>query len=274
MLGPQGLPILPVVKFAKVEALGNDFILVEAQALRSRHALWARRLCDRRSGIGADGLLLVARGRGQLSVRIFNADGSEAELSGNGLRCVAAYAYRRGWIRGRAVDVRTRAGVVPQTLRTRRGRLLSVTSLLPAARLPARPRPPAVVLWGRRHQPVLVEVGNPHAVLEVDRFDPAAFRRVGALLERHRRFPQGVNVEFARRRSRGELEIWIWERGVGETQASGSGAAAAYAALRSRGRIGVAARVKMAGGDLEVAQRGGRIAVSGPAQVRFAGELL
>jgi len=260
------------MRFAKAEALGNDFILVEASALRGRPASWARKLCDRCSGVGADGLLLIGRSRSALHMRIFNADGSEAELSGNGLRCVVAYACWRGWARSRELSIRTKAGPVLQRLHFRGGRLVAVTSLLAAARFPSAPQPPLVALQGRRQRPLLVDVGNPHAVLEVRRFEPERFRCAGAALERARNFPRGLNVEFARRRGPNRIEIWIWERGVGETRASGSGAAAAYAALRSRGRVGPNAQVRMAGGVLRVAEEGGRLAVTGPAHIQFFGE--
>jgi len=261
------------VRFAKAEALGNDFILIEAQQLRGRAAPLARRLCDRHTGVGADGLLVVRRAGSKLALRVFNADGSEAELSGNGMRCAAAYAHRRGWVSGAELEIRTRAGAVPHRLRLGRGRLLGVTSWMPAARLPSRPAPPAVALERRRARPVLVDVGNPHLVLEVRRFDPPRLRRIGAWLARHPRFRAGVNVEFARRLDRHALAIWIWERGVGETRSSGSGAAAAYAALRSRGRVGASARVQMAGGTLMVRELPGALAVSGPARVVFLGSI-
>jgi diaminopimelate epimerase len=262
------------VRYAKVEALGNDFVLLEARVLgRGDPAPWARSLCRRERGIGADGLLVV-RGRGRrLGLRVFNADGSEAELSGNGARCVGAYAFlRRWWKRGGVLE--TRAGELRVTLRTRGRILLAATVVLPAPRFRAPRDLPRVRVEGHLRTPLALEVGNPHAVLFVGRIDPAAHALVGRALERHRAFRSGTNVEFVRIRSRSRLSAWLWERGVGVTQASGSGAAAAFAAARVLGRVGPRAIVEMAGGRLGLAEVEGGIAVTGAARVLCEGKWL
>ena len=274
------------IAFHKVEGLGNDFVLLDrldrdADALASTLA-WAReqapRVCARRTGIGADGILIVGPGRdaAAASMIVVNFDGSRPEMCGNGLRCVAAFvAARRGV---EQLDIDTDAG-----LRSCRivgdgpDRARIVTVEMGAAVRLGRRRPAA----GAGREFVGVSMGNPHAVCFVDGDDDPEqlARRHGAAIELDGDYaPAKTNVEFARRESDGSITLWVWERGVGITAACGTGACATAVAAVDLGLVAADTpiRVRLPGGTLDItvprdAQK--TVLMSGPAREVFSGEL-
>ena len=250
------------MNFVKAEGLGNDFIVVlePLRATPDRIAAW----CESKTGIGADGVLEITPvDEASVAMRYWNADGGEAEMCGNGLRCVARHAHDRGWVDTGDVTVETAAGDMPAQVLA--GGV--VRALVGAPQLLGAPIEFGDVLL---HP---VSVGNPHAVIFVD--DPAA-AAVGALgpqIETDPRFPNRTNVEFVAPRGPGAIEMRIWERGVGETLASGTGATAgAYAALSYRG-VTAPVTVTLPGGELVIEFDGADAWMIGPATTVYKGTI-
>lgn len=269
---------MTAVEFSKVEGLGNDFILLDrrtADAVQlDAEIVWARglasRLCDRRTGIGADGILIVGPGRGEAaaSMTVVNFDGSRPEMCGNGLRCVAAF------VGGSAIAIDTDAGLKHAQVRSVArgfevridmgpGRVLSIHT--PAA--------------GEGRGFVSVSMGNPHAVCFVadDEQAQALARRLGPAVELDPVYaPDKTNVEFARVQGDGSIELWVWERGVGITQACGTGACATAVAAVHEGLLASATPIEvwLPGGRLTItvpsdANEG--VIMTGPCRVVFSG---
>lgn len=242
--------------FNKMEGLGNDFVVIDASVHVTPDLV--RNLCDRRRGIGADGVLQVSHGDDGVRMGYWNADGSEAEMCGNGLRCVARYAFDRGLVDDKEFDVQTP-----------RGPLRVEASEEPRVEIGQVVLGDKFVFEGFDFRHVLV--GNPHAVTVVDDVQQAPVREIGALLERST--AGGVNVEFVRVHNRGRLEMRVWERGVGETLACGSGMVASAAVTRDLGLTGNDVAVVVSGGVGTVDLAGARAWLIGPARYVFAGEI-
>jgi diaminopimelate epimerase len=276
------------VRFTKAHGLGNDFILVEAGDAPLDPGSWARRLCDRHEGIGGDGVLLYEQAPDGVRMRLINADGGEAEISGNGVRCLAAFALRQGWAEPGHL-VHTAAGaraveVVPLLGRTR----FRVSTDLGAPRLgseeiPVALDPPraAVIahpleVGGRTVKVTAVSFGNPHcAVIGEEPVDDATIAVLGPALEAHPFFPRRTNVEFVSVTRRDEVRARFWERGVGSTRASGTGAASAAVAAMLLGRADRRVRVRCDGGALDVEwPEGGSVIQVGEVEIVFEGDWL
>lgn len=248
------------MKFLKMEGLGNDFVVLEGP--REVRADQVTAWCDRRRGIGADGVLVVTPlAEDRVRMEYWNADGSPAEMCGNGLRCVARLAHDRGWVTADVFTVETAVGA----REARIGPQTTVQVGVPEG-LEQGPVEIAGVVAQR------VDVGNPHAVVFVE--DPAdlAVDDLGSRLGTDALFPNGANIEFAAVRGENLIELRVWERGVGETLACGSGAAAAVAVAHGLGRVGPTATVRLPGGDLVVTldERGAWL--TGPANYVFEGD--
>lgn len=242
------------LNFTKMQGLGNDFVVVEGPMSFDPDQI--AELCDRRLGVGADGVLVISRDDGMIRMEYWNADGSAAEMCGNGLRCVARYAYDQEWVPDRSFTILTPEG-------ERRVRVLatSVDAELGPARLGEER-----VIGGHTYR--LVDMGNPHAVRLVD--DPAGVdvESVGASVQTQ--FAQGSNVEFVAIGGNG-IAMRVWERGVGETMACGTGMAAAAAVARERSSAVGPIKVSVPGGVGIVEMRDGVAWLEGPAEVSFSG---
>ena len=285
--------------FWKMHGAGNDFVVAEPppSGPASDEAAWpalARAICDRHRGVGADGLLLVLPSAvADRRMRIFNADGSEAEMCGNGIRCFVRYLLDRRLVEasdGR-VRVETISGVrAAETRSDDRGEVTAVRVSMgrpafePAAIGAALEGPPPVLDLPLAVTPegggevglslTLVSMGNPHAVAFLDG-PPQAYpvARVGPAVEHHPLFTHRTNVEFARVEGRGALEMRVWERGVGETQACGSGACAAVVAARLHGLVDDTVTVRLPGGEVTVSWDGeGEVLLDGPVAHVFSAE--
>lgn len=244
-------------QFTKMQGLGNDFIVLEGPFQLTTDQIVE--VCDRKFGIGADGVLVVTNGD-PIRMEYWNADGSVAEMCGNGLRCVALYAYDKGWAAGRNFTVQTPVGV-------KGVRVLEDGIEVEIGR-------PTVSghtsIDDERYH--LVDVGNPHAVVLVD--DPASVDVpiVGPMVENDPQFPNRTNVEFVSL-SDGQLNMRVWERGVGETMACGTGiVAAAFVASKTDGLTGVIP-VSVPGGRASVELRDGVAWLKGPAEYSFRGSV-
>ena len=212
---------VPIVPIVKAHAYGNDFLLVPAANAISDPREFARRACHRHLGVGADGLILYTLDGAAAAMTLFNADGSPSELSGNGLRCLAAYVARVGRLNpGVAIEVQTGAGTkVLDLLEIRGSSYRFRTALGPPEDL----RRAVVPVDDERIEATVMTMGNPQLVVLGALPDQARFERLGAALATHAMFPQGTNVEFASVEAPDRVRILIWERGVGPTSSSGTG---------------------------------------------------
>ena len=258
----------PELTLAKLHGVGNDFLVVlEPDAgFESGGSGVARRLCDRHRGIGADGLIVGRRLNGSagavLSFRLWNADGSDAEMSGNGIRCLAHEALEHGWVpEGRPFGVTTPAGMREVTI-VRKGEALAWGSVDMGVVKVEGEADRCNVGQGQ----LLVDVGNPHLVVLGPDPSTVDVATLGPLLEATD--PDGLNVEFVTLGPRAdEVTMRVWERGVGETEACGTGSCAAAAALHHWGRVGTAVTVHQPGGVAAVELRSdGTAILSGPSE--------
>lgn len=263
---------MPSFCFTKYHGLGNDFIVVDSDAPWRWTAREARELCDRHRGIGADGVLLVGpkSETTRASMRVLNADGSEPEMCGNGLRCVALHLALADSAEQASFRVATGAGELP-CLVTRTGTSATVEIAMGRARLLD---PLQFACDGRALHFERVSTGNPHAIVFDQPLDELAIDsiapRVSGAIE------GGVNVEFVEQLGPRALRVVVWERGVGRTLACGTGAVASVAAAAARGRVpfGERVSVELPGGVLEIAvSEGFESELTGPAQRVFAGEV-
>jgi diaminopimelate epimerase len=220
----------------------------------------ARAICDRHTGVGADGWLLIDPA--SAAIRLFNSDGSEAEISGNGTRCAAAYLIEHGH-QGAEVRVHTGAGVKSLRLLERDGRRFLFEMNMGRPEFTAERF--ALPLAGGPRDVTLVWVGNPQCAMPVEDFD-FDWRKLGAEIEHHSQFPQRTNVSFLRARDAHTLEVRFWERGAGETMSSGTGSTGAFAAAVHRGLVRSPARVLTPAGPLDL-RWDGDIYLTGPAEI-------
>jgi len=283
------------VPFTKVEGLGNDFLVVDLRPGRPaagaapspEDPAIVRALCDRRFGVGGDGVLaILPSSKGDARMRVLNADGSEAEMCGNGIRCVAKLLYETDpALRRPSLNIETGAGVLTCALDVDGGKVRSVAVEMGRPRLtrdeiPLRPGGQTRALRetisarGRTFQFTAVSMGNPHAVIFVDDSAPlhVLAEEFGPLFEIAERFPNRTNVEFAHVRGR-EIDLVVWERGSGITMACGTGACATVVAagLEERLAPGVETPVHLPGGTLNIVvdKDYGSVRMRGPARIVF-----
>ena len=278
------------MQFAKAEALGNDFVIVDARQLAGQDASKAaRQVCRRSFDLGADGLILFrqteASPQANFSMQVFNADGSEAEISGNGLRCLAALLIQQGQAAGRALTIHTRAGAKRLTLTGSEPpgysfNLLMGEPILDRRAIDFRPDPPGASLVGYPlavedlvHPVTVTSMGNPHCSLMVEDLEKTDWEGLGRLIEVHPCFPRRTNVEFVQVLDRTNLAVRFWERGVGKTLASGTGGCAAVVAACLHGACDRAVQVHTPGGILQVHwQEDNQLSLTGPARIVCQGE--
>ncbi len=275
------------MNFSKLQATGNDFILVDARKADQNWAELAQTICQRHFGVGADGLILVQNSRvADLKMRIFNPDGSEAEACGNGLRCFAKYGIERGIVDKTNLTIETLPGVRKVNAYTSQGKVKQVevdmgTPRFQPEQIPVRAKVDIIPILnypleldGEKLTLSLISMGNPHAVSFISR--PVAsfpLAKIGPEVERHPIFPQRANFEIARVLSREKVEARVWERGVGETLACGSGACAIAVAARLLNYVNNEVDIILPGGVLALSWDGvGEVVLSGPVEEVFTGE--
>jgi len=259
-----------MLDFIKAHAYGNDFLFVTREQVRDTDVSeLARRLCDRHTGIGADGLIVYQMTADGASMRLRNADGSRAEVSGNGVRCLAAIvAERQPHLRAQRIVIGTDSGDKVLTLQGQEGeRVVFRAAMGP----PTSVRETTLDVLGAPLNVVALWVGNPQCVV-LGSLDDARFRRLGPVLEHHPAFPDGTNVEFAQVEAPDRLGILIWERGVGPTQASGTGACAAAVAAAAFAGASRDVQVVSPGGTQRVEWRSDGLYLTGWAEITVTGE--
>lgn len=276
------------MKFAKLHGSGNDFVVVDARHFERDWPKLAVAICDRHFGVGADGLLLVRPSDdADLRMVLYNADGSEAEMSGNGMRCFVKYAADRGLAQPRdgMLTVETLAGVMTTEVTLAGGRVESVRVGMGRPRFAPQEIPMAVEAeppiqdWplevaGQTVPVTCLSMGNPHAVhFTSEPVEAYPLLDAGPKVERHPLFPNRVNFEVARVVDRSHVDARVWERGVGETLACGTGVSAVMVAARLRGLVDERVEIRQPGGTLTLEWDGqGEVYLTGPAVEVFEGE--
>ncbi len=259
------------VNFVKMHGLGNDFVLVDSR----REKLdgldlpkLAQTLCDRHFGIGADGLLIVwPSQKAHYRMQVINADGSEAEMCGNGIRCFAKYVYETDQLKEEVISVETLAGTILPAIILEKGRVAGVEVDM------GEPKDEGEVkLAGYTFKKI--SMGNPHAVAFVENLDGIALAEIGPAIETDSHFPNRTNVEFVQVVSDKEIAIAVWERGVGETLACGTGACASAVAAHLAGKTGRRVIARLPGGNLEIEWgEDNHVLMRGPAEKVFEGKI-
>jgi diaminopimelate epimerase len=276
--------------FVKFHGFGNDYIVIESAELSSVVDLndFARRICNRHYGAGADGIAVVGRSQGNgadFIVRIFNPDGSEADLSGNGTRCAAAYLHYQNLWTAKGLRLETRSGIKKYILveQTAPGKYLFDSELgqplLDSKSVPMIIEQPLkkvigypLVVGNETITITALQMGNPNCCIFVENFDEIDWRNLGRLIENHKQFPQRTNVVFVRVQDRETIELRIWERGVGETTASGTCSCAAAVASMVNERTDRTVTAVMPGGQARILWRDdGEVVITGSAEVIYSG---
>ena len=265
---------MSVIRFTKMQGCGNDYIYVNTLAYNITHPeekaiLWS----DRHKGIGSDGLVLIGASpiaEADFSMRIFNADGSEAMMCGNASRCIGKYLYERGLTHKTQINLMTLSGIKVLKLNVKDKIVESVTVDMLEPKLkdenlfaPSEDLP----------EGIFVSMGNPHYVIFTEKIDEIA--EIGQKLERHPAFPQRCNIELARVMNDGSIKTRVWERGSGITMACGTGACATAVAAFATDKAGRKCRIIMDGGTLDVEWResDNHVMLTGPAEFVFDGEI-
>jgi len=277
-----------VIEFTKMHGLGNDFIVIDNRdgGLAADYLSGiAPVLCRRHFGIGADGLaVLSSSSQAPFRMQIFNADGSEAEMCGNAIRCLARYVWDRGFIKEQTFAFETAAGIKEINLLIRGREVEAVrvemgSPILESDKIPLRgPSRRAVDEKIRLGNEELlftaVSMGNPHCVIFMPALEGVPWQSWGEALEHNPLFPNRTNVEFVEVLSRDRIKVKVWERGAGATLACGTGACAAVVAGVLTGRLGSAVRVDLPGGSLQINwEKDGKVYMEGPAEEVFSGRI-
>lgn len=278
----DSLPAL--LPFTKMQGAGNDYIYVEEfEKSIARPAPLAVAISDRHFGVGGDGLVLMGRSsKADFRMRMFNADGSEAEMCGNAVRCVGKYLHDKGITRKTSLTLETLGGIRTLELRLEGGLVASVRVDMGAPRLAPDAIPLAaegedfinrtVVVDGVEYKGTALSMGNPHLVVPVPEPESLDLPRLGPLFEHLSIFPRRVNTEFVRVLAPDRIRMRVWERGAGETLACGTGACAALVACALNGWTGRRAVVELRGGELDIEwTEDNLVFMSGPAAFVFSG---
>jgi diaminopimelate epimerase len=277
------------LQFTKMHGLGNDFIILDNRKCRiDDYSNLAKIICRRRFHIGADGILIIENSdAADLKMVIFNSDGSEAEMCGNGIRCFARYVYERKIVTKTDMTIETKAGIMKPSIVADQenpgGLLIRVNMGKPELRRSMIPMTgedtPVVIdepvsVKGEIFEFTAVSMGNPHVITFVDKLPGEKLAEIGPLIENHPLFPKKTNVEFARVESPGHVTVQVWERGAGETLACGTGACATVVAGQMKNLLEGNVKVSLPGGDLLIEWDGmGPVFMTGEAEEVFVGEM-
>ena len=265
------------MEFSKMHGLGNDFLVFEDDGTQRDWNAFAAKLCTRRLSVGADGLIVVlASVIADIRMRIINADGSEAEMCGNGIRCFAKYVYERGILKKTDMAVETLAGIIRPRLIIENGEISGVRvdmgqPSFERADIPmtgeGSPFDVEIEAAGQRLTVSSLLMGVPHTMVLTDDVNATEAHVLGPAIERHALFPRGTNVNFVQIIDSDNIRVRTWERGAGLTLACGTGACASVVALYKKGLIGRQVTAHLAAGRLDIAYlEDGRVMMTGPAK--------
>ncbi len=276
-----------MLRFTKMHGLGNDYVYVDGfdQDIPDAPGELAKVIADRHFGVGGDGMILILPSdSADVRMRMFNADGSEGEMCGNGVRCVAKYAWDHDRAKANPMHVETGAGILRIDLQVENGKVQSATvdmgqPILEAERIPSklpgeRNVDVPLEIGGKTMKVTCVSMGNPHAVVFVEDVGSVLLEQWGPELENHPSFPNRINVHFVQVHDKTEVTVRTWERGSGVTLACGTGASAVCVAGVLTGRTDRAIIGHLPGGDLNLhwQERDNHVKMTGPASEVFSGE--
>lgn len=277
------------MKFTKMQGCGNDYVYVDGSRERipqeDKTAL-VRRLSDRHFGIGGDGVIFInPSDEADFEMEMYNADGTRAEMCGNGIRCVGKFVYDKGLTDKTDITVISAGSVKYLTLIVKEGKVEQVKVNMGAPELKAAMVPVVsengrvidepICVQGKEYKMTCVSMGNPHAVVYLDDVDFLAIEEIGPCFENHERFPRRINTEFVKVIDRNTVQMRVWERGTGETLACGTGACAVAVACVLNGLTEDTVTVKLLGGDLVITwdREADLVYMTGPAATVFEGEI-
>lgn len=274
------------MRFTKMHGAGNDYVYVNAfkETLPEDIPALARKISDRHTGVGGDGLILICPSdKADARMRMYNADGSESEMCGNGVRCVAKFVYDHGIAQKEELKIETGRGVLTlqvfpvdgrvQQVRVNMGHPILEADLIPTTLTGTPPVNVPLEVGGTTLHVTAISMGNPHCVTFVDELNDHLVHGIGPQVEVHPAFPRRVNAEFIKVISRSETQMRVWERGSGETQACGTGACASLVAGVLNGLTDRKVLCHLPGGDLTLEwAESGEVFMTGPATEVFSGD--
>lgn len=263
------------MKFTKMQGTGNDYVYINCfEETVERPEELAVKVSDRHFGIGSDGLILICpSGQADCRMKMFNADGSESEMCGNGIRCVGKYVYDHHIVEKDEFDVETKAGIKHLKVTDEGGKAVLITVDMGIPEVTGEV-PEPIMIDGRSYEFIGISMGNPHAIYYMDEIDGLDLEAMGPAFETHERFPERTNSEFIQVIDRSHLRMRVWERGSGETWACGTGATASAVASVLSGRTENTVEVELKGGILSITwdRESGHVYMTGPAVEVFQGE--
>lgn len=272
--------------FVKMHGLGNDFVFIEDKTGQDKdYTALARAMCNRHTGIGADGLIVIVDSRvADVRMRIINSDGSEAEMCGNGIRCFAKYVYDSGIIEKKRFTVETPAGIMEPEITVgadNKAELITINmgrpsfnrSEIPMEGADGRVLNEDLCVDGENWKITSLLMGVPHTVTYVDDVDTVDIEKIGPLFEKHEAFPKHTNINFAQQMDDRTVKVRTWERGAGATLACGTGSCSVAVASFLNGRTGREVDIQLPLGTLHIEYReeDGNVYMTGPAAVSFTG---
>ena len=276
-----------MIKFTKMHGLGNDYVYIDAinQKIENESSL-AKFVSNRHFGIGSDGLILICKSDiADFKMRMFNSDGSEAEMCGNGIRCVGKFVYDKGLTDKTIVKIETLAGIKTLVLNTKDGKVETARvdmgePILEAEKIPVISKEQPVKnleleAENKKFKFTCVSMGNPHAITIVENTKEFDVEKYGKILEVDKAFPKKANIEFAQIIDKENIKMRVWERGAGETLACGTGACATAVACNLNGLTGRKVNIELLGGTLNIEwnEKDNHVYMTGPAVTVFDGEL-
>ena len=276
-----------MIKFTKMHGLGNDYVYIDAinQKIENESSL-AKFVSNRHFGIGSDGLILICKSDiADFKMRMFNSDGSEAEMCGNGIRCVGKFIYDKGLTDKTIVKIETLAGIKTLVLNTKDGKVETARvdmgePILEAEKIPVISKEQPVKnleleAENKKFKFTCVSMGNPHAITIVENTKEFDVEKYGKILEVDKAFPKKANIEFAQIIDKENIKMRVWERGAGETLACGTGACATAVACNLNGLTGRKVNIELLGGKLKIEwnEKDNHVYMTGPAVTVFDGEL-
>jgi diaminopimelate epimerase len=275
------------MKFTKMHGCGNDYVYVNCfKEQVDDPSKLAVQVSDRHFGIGSDGLILICPSeQADFRMRMFNADGSEGKMCGNGVRCIAKYVYDYGLTDKTRISIETKGGIKYLDLQVENGKVKTVkvdmgepilnTKEIPVEWQKEKMIGEKVKINGQEYEMTCVSMGNPHAVVWVDDTASLPLEKIGPIFEKHAMFPERVNTEFVQILNKKEVNMRVWERGSGETLACGTGACATAVACILNGKTEEEVIIHLLGGDLKIEydKKTNHVFMTGPATIVFDGEI-
>ena len=276
-----------MIKFTKMHGLGNDYVYIDSinQTIENESSL-AKFVSNRHFGIGSDGLILICKSDiADFQMRMFNSDGSEAEMCGNGIRCVGKFVYDKGLTDKTTVKIETLAGIKTLVLNTKDGKVETARvdmgePILEAEKIPVISKEQPVKnleleVENKKFKFTCVSMGNPHAITIVENTKEFDVEKYGKILEVDKAFPKKANIEFAQIIDKENIKMRVWERGAGETLACGTGACATAVACNLNGLTDRKVNIELLGGTLNIEwnEKDNHVYMTGPAVTVFGGEL-